>query len=149
MLTGDSDRTFVVWPLSVGGHDGLVFKERGDIWTAGAGCGGSEPAVLPVRKRRTPFMTVPEEIHHHLSSAVVVENVGHVVHLPMATVLRPISRECDTDARLGSQQRKQAAGHRRQDRSSRTRDGFPGTPQRNFRNLSLQLLNTYSFSLRN
>ena len=85
VLTGDSVTTFV-WSLSV---DGLVFKERGDIWTTGGGCGGSGLAVLPVRKRRTPSMTVPEE-NHHLRSAAVVAEVGHVVHLPVAAVLRPI-----------------------------------------------------------
>lgn len=33
VLTGDSVRTFVDWTPSVGGHDGLLFRERGDIGT--------------------------------------------------------------------------------------------------------------------
>ena len=88
VLTGDSVKIFV-WSLSVGDDGGLLLKERGDIWTAGADCGGSGLAALPVRKRRTPFMAVPEE-NHHLRSAVLVADVGHVLHLPMATVLRPV-----------------------------------------------------------
>ena len=117
VLTGESVKIFVIWPLSVGGQDGLLFRERGDIGATGVGCGGSGLVALPVRKRRTPFMTVLEENHHQLHLAVVVADVGHVLHLPMATVLGPISRERDPDARLCSQQGKQAAGHRRQDRS--------------------------------
>jgi len=100
VLTGDSVKILVVWSLSVGGHDGLLLKERGDIETTEVGCGGSRLVALPVRKRRTPFMIVSEQNHHHLRSAVVVADVGHVLHLSMATVLRPISRECDPDARL-------------------------------------------------
>ena len=79
---------------------------------------------------------MPEE-NHHLRSAVLVADVGHVLHLPVATVLRPIPRECDPDARLCSQQGEQAAGHRRQDRSRRTRDGLAGAPRPSRRNLRL------------
>jgi hypothetical protein len=98
VLTGDSAKTLVAWSLSVGGHDGLLLKERGDTETIEVDCGGSGLVALPVRKRRTPFMIVSEECHHHLRSAIVVADVGHVLHFPMATVLRPISRECNPDA---------------------------------------------------